>query len=506
MDPAICQSYGRGGYGREMYDTERQNPAFVVLPSSTREVQKIIKCCIENKMPFVPVSTFYIGFCVPERPNMITIDLKRMDKLEIDSQNMYAMVEPYVTYSQLLSETSPLGLYTNSPLCGSEVSVLANHAGQGFGQLGHRAGFANRKVLGVEWVLPTGKILRLGSAFNTNSNYFWGEGPGPDLRGMMRGWFGHFGGLGVITRMAVKLIPMPSVFPKPFGITPNTGSEYPSEAFRFYNVVYPTMEALVEAMYEVGRSEIGAVCMSIPILWRYIRKAKSRDDFWVNWTADFEKLKKEATKHTLRVAIIGYGSADQTEYERHVLEDIVKETGGEMKQASRYSGSEVFRPATSVEAFLPTGYFISEKLCADSIDHAMKITQSGCELKKSKYTPPFIDDLGCRYINSYDFGHFGYCEVVSFYWKEGIPKASEFELDSIRDDIVHGAYSGAQWTNLHDLIGNGEENYHLLLMKFAKLFDKYGLSNRGLVGARGRLQNQNIVKDIFAKDSEEKGN
>jgi FAD/FMN-containing dehydrogenase len=174
---------------------------------------------------------------------MVTIDLKRMDKLEIDAKNMYAVVESYVTYAQLQSEAARFGLYTNAPLCGSQVSVLANHAGQGFGQLGQRAGLANRKVLGVEWVLPNGEILKLGSATNDPSGYFWGEGPGPDLRGLLRGWFGHFGGLGVITKMAVKLIPMPyEGVPEPWGITPSTGYDYPEESYRFYNVLYPSME------------------------------------------------------------------------------------------------------------------------------------------------------------------------------------------------------------------------------------------------------------------------
>ncbi len=496
-DPAVCEAYGRGGYGREMYDTERRRPAFVVLPGNSKQVQDIVKCCVMHKLPYIPVSTFYIGFCAPERPNMVTVDLKRMDSLEIDPKNMYAVVEPYVTYAQLQSEASKYGLYTNAPLCGSEVSVLANHAGQGFGQLGHRAGLANRKVLGVEWVLPNGEILKIGSSFNDSSGYFWGEGPGPDLRGLLRGWFGHFGGLGILTKMAVKLIPMPSAgVPEPWGLTPSTGYDLPPESYQFYNVLYPSMDALVNGMYEVGKAEIGGVCMSMPVLWRYIRKAESRDQFWITWQADLEKLKKTPV-HTLRVTIIGYSSPEQTEYEKCVLEDIAKETGGIVKTASRYSAAETFKPGASVEAYLPTGLFISQKLCCDSIDHALKITETGCAVKREKYVPPFLDDLDCRYINSYDLGHFGYCEVVSFYGEDGVEAAARYELESIRDDINNKAYSGAQWTHLHDLIGEGDGKYHLLMQKIAEAFDPHQLSNRGLVGPRGRFQNKKIAEQVW---------
>ena len=44
-----------------------------------------------------------------------------------------------------------------------------------------------RNVLSVEWVTPAGDILRLGSANNPNAGWFCGDGPGPSLRGMMKG-------------------------------------------------------------------------------------------------------------------------------------------------------------------------------------------------------------------------------------------------------------------------------------------------------------------------------
>ena len=51
---------------------------------------------------------------------------------------------------------------------------------------------------------------------------FWGEGPGPDLRCILRGFTGLRGCLGIVTRMAVKYLPFIQESPKPQGIAPNT--------------------------------------------------------------------------------------------------------------------------------------------------------------------------------------------------------------------------------------------------------------------------------------------
>ena len=61
-----------------------------------------------------------------------------------------------------------------------------------------------RNVLGVEWVLPTGEILRLGTA-GTGAGWFSADGPGMSLQGLMRGQWGAMGALGVVTKVAAKL-------------------------------------------------------------------------------------------------------------------------------------------------------------------------------------------------------------------------------------------------------------------------------------------------------------
>jgi len=483
-DPVICQAYSGGGYGKDLYDEEGRRPACVVLPKDVKEVQAIVKIANKYKVPFIPVSTFYIAYATPTKPNTIIIDLKRMDRLKIDGKNMYAIVEPYVTYAQLQTEAMKLGLYTTAPLCGAQASVLANHISFGMGQTGHRTGYGNQRILAVEWVLPNGEILRIGSAFI--KEYFWGEGPGPDLRGLLRGYIGHMGGLGVVTKMAVKLFPLPfKGTPEPTGTTPHTTFTLPSDRFRWYILIYPTPEKAAEAMYEIGKAEIAAVCMRAPVIWRSIRRASSKEEFWDLWRKEKEEVKK-TKPNVVRVLLVGFASRKQLEYEERVLEDIAKETGGILKRVSGTASGECFKPSYSVRAYLPGGRFLSLRFGFDSIDHALKFLKVGAQMKR-KYIPPFIDDEEeCGWIQSYDFGWHAHGELTFYYnsTKKDLSKAKKFEKVSLISDLRLKAYTGYQYPHTHLFLGPKMGRYHIILKKLEKAFDPNRLSNRGMIAKK----------------------
>ena len=119
------------------------------------------------------------------------------------------------------------------------ISCIGGHVFQGMWGVGYRLGVAYRNILGIEWVLPNGEILRTGSFSQDADNGFWGEGPGPDLRGMLRGYAGAMGGVGMVTKMAVKLHPYPGpkVWPVE-GMIPNQTSVLPEDRFKWYMVKY----------------------------------------------------------------------------------------------------------------------------------------------------------------------------------------------------------------------------------------------------------------------------
>jgi hypothetical protein len=480
-DPEICKAYSRGGFGQDLYDVGRVDAECVILPGNTEEVQAIVRLANRYKFPYIPVSTRFIAFCSPVRPDTVIIHLKRMDQYEIDANNQFAIVEPYVIFSQLQIEAMKQGLYTCPTLAGAQISVLANHLTFGMGQLSYRASYAIRRILALEWVLPNGELLKTGSWTNPNANGFWGEGPGPDLRGLSRGYTGVLGGLGIVTRMTVKLLPLPKpLVPEPFGITPQTTFALDPEYVRWYNMIYKTSQESVDALYKICQAEVCAVVMRVPSMWRTLRKATSKEEFWQLYASDKEKWEREKP-NVVRLAIIGFASKKQTEYEERVLQDIADETGVEMRRAPDTGAADCFQPSYTNCAFRPGNYFTSEKLGFDSIDHGLIDLINGMKIKK-KYYPVLVDDAEeAGWILEFDFGHQAHCELTSFHdsTPEAMAQVFRHEWDSVAQDLDTHAYTGFQYGPNHDFMGPRMGNYHEWLKKIKLALDKNDLSNPG---------------------------
>jgi hypothetical protein len=255
-DPAVMEAYSR----------ESQTPSFltrgrfefVALPGSTSDIQEIVRLANLYQFPYSVASTgLYFTTTSALKPGWCLLDLKRLNRLEIDKNNMYALVEPYVSHSQVSAEAMKRGLVNGTPEAGSQSSSLANHVAFGFHGTGYRSGFAAHNILGVEWVLPNGEVLRTGSLSNPEGGYQWGEGPGPDLRGLLRGLIGSVGSLGIVTRMAIKLYPWPGpeYFPVS-GVVPEKKVDLPRDRFRWHLYDYPDLAGAIAAMREIGRCEI----------------------------------------------------------------------------------------------------------------------------------------------------------------------------------------------------------------------------------------------------------
>ncbi len=233
-DPAICEGYrsGPGGYESGLRlrkgnddDTRRRDPA-----RNTEEVQRIVKICNRYKVPYVPYSTGFYGprsHCHVE--NELLIDLKRLNDFEIDEKHLYAVVGTGVIYSPFQQEAFNHGGYGIIGGGGAQASVIANLIGDGWSPLSHRVGLPHRRILGTELVLPDGEIVKMGS-LAVGDDPFWGDGPGPDLRGLLRGFTGLRGCLGIVTKMAVKLLPFQPEKLEPTGIAPNTALALPRSA------------------------------------------------------------------------------------------------------------------------------------------------------------------------------------------------------------------------------------------------------------------------------------
>jgi FAD/FMN-containing dehydrogenase len=490
-DPVVCQAYYGRGYGKEIvdYPGRAHRPACVVQPKNTEEVQKIVKLCYRYKIPYVPASTVLHQWASPRVKNSVLIDMKRMNELLIDEKNMYAVAQPAVIFAQLQAEAMKRGLYTMVPGGGAQVSVVANHILYSFSPLCYRTGQAERRMLAMEWILPNGEMLRTGSTALDDNDYFWGDGLGPNLQGMVRGHIGWHGSCGIVTKLAVKLFPFQPEELVPTGMGPNSALKLPTNRMKWHNITMPSEEALKEAMLEISKAQIAAAITKVPAFWRILARAKDKNEFWDLWSQTSGKDLESF--YILRVLLIGYTSEKQLEYEERVLKDIISELGGTFRRTKQTDESWL-KNADSASMWMLTGNYMSCEGSVGGIEVAF--AQGGALAKKQRaYTPPLMDTKGDKgWFQMNEMGHQTYFEYLSYmdprYIDPKSPDYREQDLRKILDwyavsvnevdreigsmNFFQGEYipvslAGPSWG----------PNYNLWMKKWKKAFDPSNLAN-----------------------------
>jgi glycolate oxidase len=479
-DPAVMEAYSRES--QTASSRTKIRPEFIVLPRSTEDVQQILKLANRYNFPFSAACTgLWFNTTAAVKPYWCYIDLKRMDRLEMDERNMYAIVEPYVTHAQLQAKAMKRGLFNGTPEAGSQTSSLANHVFQGLQGTAYRTGYAPRNILGVEWVLPTGEILRTGSLANPGAGYFWGEGPGPDARAILRGAVGHVGALGVITKMAVKLYPWsgPPVFPTE-GVAPDKKSELPPERFKWYLFTYPTCEQAIEAMLEIGRSEIGGILHHWPPTYYDWWWARSKEEYWSTWVDEYWQ---KNVNNCVALCLWGFASEKQVEYEGKVLKQIIEETGGRLipdevyQRWVPYTANNWIRDTNGCRMMRTSGYLILGATLG-SFDDALDSFLTAWEIE-DKYTPPFLDGAHPAWVASYDFSRFALAEV-------DVPREKTDENDRVWGQALGEVVTrriNEQATDVFTTSTSAHKtgpvfaNFHLMLAKIKKALDPNNVAN-----------------------------
>jgi len=177
-------------------------PDLIVFPSSAAEVSGILKLANRHGFPVIPrgQGTGLTGGAIPVVEGVVLV-FTRMDRiLELDTENLIAVVEPGVITFNLQQEAAKFGLfYPPDPASYKYSSIGGNVAECAGGPNSLKYGVTRDYVIGLEVVLPTGAIL------NTGVRTMKGV-VGYDLT---RLFVGSEGTLGVVTKITVKLVPLP---------------------------------------------------------------------------------------------------------------------------------------------------------------------------------------------------------------------------------------------------------------------------------------------------------
>jgi D-lactate dehydrogenase (cytochrome) len=191
----------------------------LALPRSTEDVSRILAWCNAHGIGVVPQggNTSYCGGATPDASGrQLLLGLRRMNRVRnVDPVEYTMTVEAGCVLAQVQAAATAAGRYLPLSL-GSEGSCqiggnLATNAG---GTTVVRYGMARALVLGLEVVLPDGRVLDgLTRLHKDNTGY--------DIRAL---FLGSEGTLGVITAASLRLFPQPLAIGTAFAAVPGVAA------------------------------------------------------------------------------------------------------------------------------------------------------------------------------------------------------------------------------------------------------------------------------------------
>ena len=180
----------------------RQLPLVVVLPQTVRQVSQILKYCHDNTVKVVPrgAGTSLSGGALPLEDAVLLVMSRFNRILEIDYPNRVAVVQPGVTNLGITKAVEHEGFYyAPDPSSQIACSIGGNVAENSGGVHCLKYGLTANNVLGLEMVLISGEVVRLGGKHLDSEGY--------DLLGLMTGSEGL---LGVVTEVTVRILQKPA--------------------------------------------------------------------------------------------------------------------------------------------------------------------------------------------------------------------------------------------------------------------------------------------------------
>lgn len=183
----------------------KHRPEAGVWPASSEEVSRILVLANEHRFPVTPrgAGTGLAGAAVPASGGLV-LDMCRMNKiLDIRIADRLTVLQPGVVYADLEKALAPHGFFFPPDPASSTVCTLGGNVATNAGGIrGAKYGVTRDYVMGLEVVLPDGRIMRIGSRCMKSAS-------GYDLT---RLFVGSEGTLGVITEITLKINPKPTAF------------------------------------------------------------------------------------------------------------------------------------------------------------------------------------------------------------------------------------------------------------------------------------------------------
>lgn len=192
---------------RFCYSYDATNTSFmpdaVVLPQNTDQIVKLMKYASAHKIPIVSrgAGSGYTGGSLPVKGGVV-VSFEQMNRiLSVDKEKMYAVLEPGVVTQDFADEMEKIELFYPPDPSSLKTSTLGGNVAECAGGLrGRKYGVTKNYVLGLEFVLHNGDLIRTGVLDPDGDS-------GYDLSGLLDG---SEGTLALITKIALRLLKKPA--------------------------------------------------------------------------------------------------------------------------------------------------------------------------------------------------------------------------------------------------------------------------------------------------------
>jgi len=200
----ICEETDRHAYSFDSAVLDPVVPELVLQPGNRDALADVVRLCNENELPLTVrgAGTNLSGGTLPAREKGVVVLINSLNRiLEINTEDLYARVEPGVITSQFAQAAAENGLFYPPDPGSQTVSTLGGNVAENAGGLrGLKYGVTKDYVLGVDFYDVDGELIRAGARTVKCAT-------GLNLAQLM---VGSEGTLGVFSEIVLKLVPPPA--------------------------------------------------------------------------------------------------------------------------------------------------------------------------------------------------------------------------------------------------------------------------------------------------------
>ena len=402
-EPVDCIPYSRDLITDGLKAYPERRPDIVVMPCSTPDVQNVMRIANQYRVPvhLIGGGVTLLGGSIPVTGG-ITVDLKRMQGIRLDRENLTVTVEPGVFVATLTGYFKNLTEKENFPwrpyFTGAPGGSLNNATNifQGINKFaGLKYGVGIQNIASLEIVLPDGSVLNTACGASIFGVNHWMQGPGPTLTYLP---FFALGSFGICTKITWSLFPMP-------------------EACQSIWAYYEDFEVATKCLIELLHKEIGRGLFIMPSWTQAAYSAETREEGI--------RLAKACPKYMLGMGV--EGTRRSVAYQTELAHKVIKKHGGRIapkELVEVYRGHEQnikgWGQSNSPRLMRHLGMIMTNMayLSVDQVPEYVRLCTEGTHKVRSYMDfpePNFGEVASGPQLYTYQWGHFVIAEFIFAY-------------------------------------------------------------------------------------------